>query len=102
MAKSDQPKTDQNPNGNGNTGDQPPAEGNQSENQGGQSNNQQGEKDKNDSTEKYVPINLYKFLQLKPQKSGITALLISNYKGEAKTAKQWEDALNSLLAKKTK
>jgi len=47
-------------------------------------------------------INLYRFLQLKPQKSGITALLISKYKGEAKTFKEWEARVNSLLATKTK
>jgi len=47
-------------------------------------------------------INLYRFLQLRPQKKGIEALLVSKFRNEAKTENEWEDALAALLAAKTK
>ncbi|MDR0473420.1 MAG: hypothetical protein LBH43_07100 [Treponema sp.] len=70
-----------------------------------------GETDKQDPQQGKPPdptqkknqaINLYRFLQLKPQKSGITALLTSKYKGEAKTLEEWEATLKSLLSTKAK
>jgi len=48
------------------------------------------------------PINLYRFFQLKPQKKGIEALLVSKFKMETWTMEQWETKLKDLLATKTK
>jgi hypothetical protein len=47
-------------------------------------------------------LNLVRFLQEKPQGSGIRALLNAEYRTEVKTMAEWESALADLLNKKTK
>jgi hypothetical protein len=47
-------------------------------------------------------FNLVRFLQEKPQGSGIRALLNAKYRTEVKTMEEWESALADLLNKKTK
>jgi hypothetical protein len=47
-------------------------------------------------------LNLVRFLQEKPQGSGIVALLNAEYRAAVKTMAEWESALADLLHKKTK
>jgi hypothetical protein len=47
-------------------------------------------------------LNLVRFLQEKPQGSGIRALLNAKYRTAVKTMAEWESALADLLNKKTK
>jgi hypothetical protein len=47
-------------------------------------------------------INLFRFLQIKPQNNGIQALLLAKKGNEVKTISEWEIALKDLLAKKVK
>jgi hypothetical protein len=47
-------------------------------------------------------LNLVRFLQEKPQGSGIRVLLNAKYRTEVKTMEEWEIALVDLLHKKTK
>ena len=47
-------------------------------------------------------INVFRFLQLKPQNSGIAALLVFKYRNEIKTVESWEGILHELLITKTK
>jgi hypothetical protein len=45
-------------------------------------------------------MGLIRFLQVCPQKSGITALLCSKHVGDVKTKQEWEAAVEHLLHKK--
>jgi hypothetical protein len=45
-------------------------------------------------------MGLARFLQVCPQKSGITALLRSKHTGDVKTMQEWEVAIEQLLHKK--
>jgi hypothetical protein len=47
-------------------------------------------------------LNLVRFLQEKPQVSGIRALLNAKYRNAVQTMAEWENALAELLGKKTK
>jgi hypothetical protein len=47
-------------------------------------------------------LNLVRFLQEKPQGSGIRILLNAKYRTAVKTMAEWESALADLLNKKTK
>ncbi|GHT84365.1 hypothetical protein FACS1894137_07310 [Spirochaetia bacterium] len=47
-------------------------------------------------------LNLVRFLQEKPQQSGIRALLNTKHRNAVLTMAEWEDALAELLGKKTK
>jgi hypothetical protein len=47
-------------------------------------------------------LNLVRFLQEKPQGSGIRVLLNAKYRTDVKTMVEWESALADLLNKKTK
>jgi hypothetical protein len=76
------------------TGGSQTGSNNNSENQGG------GKPPK--TSAKKQAINLHRFLQIKPQESGITALLLSKYRGDAKTVEDWEATLKSLLETKAK
>jgi hypothetical protein len=47
-------------------------------------------------------LNLTRFLQEKPQGSGVRVLLNAKYRTAVKTMDEWETALKDLLGKKTK
>ncbi|GHV92009.1 hypothetical protein AGMMS50268_25120 [Spirochaetia bacterium] len=47
-------------------------------------------------------LNLTRFLQEKPQSSGVRVLLNAKYRTAVKTLEEWETALTDLLGKKTK
>jgi hypothetical protein len=46
-------------------------------------------------------MNLIRFLQIKPQNSGIRSLLLAKFGALTKTLEDWEITLKGLLAKKT-
>jgi hypothetical protein len=54
------------------------------------------------SVSKPKQLNLARFLQAKPQNSGIRALLLAKYSAAVKTIEEWEIDLKDLLGKKTK
>jgi hypothetical protein len=57
---------------------------------------------KNVKPEKTRKLNLVRFLQEKPQDSGIRALLNAKYRTAVKSMDEWEIALKDLLGKKIK
>jgi hypothetical protein len=57
---------------------------------------------KSEAAKPSKPLNLVRFLQERPQSSGIRALLNAKYRTEVMTMTEWESALADLLNKKTK
>lgn len=47
-------------------------------------------------------INLYRFMQMKPQRGSVAALLVSKFRDETKTEEEWEAALGGLLGEKVR
>ena len=77
----------------------PPQDGNpgSGDDPGAGNGDQDKDKDKPAETPK---IGLARFLQISPQKKGVTALLVSKYRADVKTREQWEIAIADLLHKK--
>jgi hypothetical protein len=57
---------------------------------------------KSESVKQSKPLNLVRFLQERPQGSGIRVLLNAKYRTAVKTMTEWENALADLLNRKTK
>jgi hypothetical protein len=52
------------------------------------------------STSSTKKMGVVRFLQLRPQKSGIAALMKKNYSSEVHTLSEWETILENLLKRK--
>jgi hypothetical protein len=64
--------------------------------------NEKEEEKKSESVKPSKRLNLVRFLQEKPQVSGIRVLLNAKYRTAVKTMAEWESSLADLLNKKTK
>mgnify|MGYP000880451376 CR=1 FL=1 len=60
------------------------------------------ETEKTEAVEKEAAIGLERFLQLKPQKRGITAILRSKYAAEIHMQAEWETIVMNVLHRKVK